>query len=156
MCNPVIPKCQSISRPKTPMKNWICCAAEFCERKGVPYTKSEIACTFGVLRYQVDYVLQDHDDNGQTLHQSELKALNAQKLTKRNLGYIENVIKGNWAEGHDLSLDELVQQLNLLVTAQTLRIAMARQSFYVFIACTKPYIDNATALPRQNASCLQG
>ena len=96
---------------RTPRKNKIRGAAEFCTRKGIPYTKTELGRMFGASRMQVDYALQDHDDDDRTQLNSSLQAQNARKLTERNLDHVELVIEDNGPEGHDLNWHELIDLL---------------------------------------------
>ena len=93
---------------RTPKKNRIRGAAEFCKRKGLPYTKAELGRTFNATRDQVAYALKDHDDDGRTLLSSELRRENARKLTDRDLDHVENVIENNGPEGHGLNWKELI------------------------------------------------
>lgn len=133
---------------RTPAKNKIRGAAEFCTRKGISFTKTELGRMFDASRMQVDYALQDHDDNERTHLRSSLRASNARKLTERDLDHIEFVIDENGSEGHDLKWNELIDQFGLDVSAQTLRIAMSKRSFFTFIATDKPYINEALAAKR--------
>lgn len=96
---------------------------------------------------QVDYALQDHD-NDRTQFNSSLRSQNARKLSKRDLDHVENVIEDTGPEGHDLNWYELVDQFGFECTARTLRNAMNSRSFFVFIAADKPWIDEALAAKR--------
>jgi hypothetical protein len=105
---------------RTPKKNRIRGTADFCERRGIPYTKADIGRVFDAIRRQVDYALKDYDDNRRTQLHTELRGNNTRKLIDYDLIRVKRVIEENGPEGHDLSWYELVQQFSFNVTTQTL------------------------------------
>ena len=92
---------QRYSQPKTPKKNRIIGAVEFCEAQGIEYSKTAIATTFKTTRAKVDYALQSNFER--TGRRSELKADNHKKLSERDLNRVELFLIENGFDGHKLT-----------------------------------------------------
>jgi len=112
----------------------------------VEYCKSALACYLKVSRKQVDYALASEDLR--TSRHSESKKENLQKLSERDLDRVELFLTKNGPEGHELTWDKLVSQFGYEVTAKTLRLNMAPQRIFSFIAAEKPYINEKLAKVR--------
>ena len=83
---------------KTPKKNRIIGAAQFCEENGYKYTKVSLASTFKASRKQVDTALQSKELR--TGRSSQSKAENLRKLTERNKDHVQLAIEENGPKGY--------------------------------------------------------
>lgn len=121
---------------ETPEKNKIAGAVEFCQAKGIPFTKTAISEVFSVSRHQIDTALQS--ETLRSAKRSEIRASNAKKLPERDLDRVERFLVENGPGGHELTWDELASQFGFEVQGATLRERMATRRAFMFLAAEKP------------------
>ena len=131
---------------ETPKKDRIIGAKQLIDSLGIECTQKQLAEIFEATHKQVRYSI--NSDTERTKKRSELKALNHQKLTERDLDRACHFIDTNGESAKDLNWKELLDQFGFDCHWDTLKNRLHERGYGLFKSVSFDWIEPELAAYR--------